>query len=247
VSGLLGDMSPWTFGWEALVAIGTIGLASGTFWLARTTRSLAKLTRMEIEGTIRPLLVNDLRDYGGDINVNFQPVHAGGLAQDLYERAKSGAIVERREDQNTVYVGIPLRNVGPGTAVLTIPHPSIQPRGGSAHLGKVNALAIPPGGTAYALFVSGSAGAHDGFDPARGNYRVQVAYRDAAGGQPTRTELYVDPLRRVGGIALFRGGDPTPFLHYGETWEDWPAPELTRWPKFRRWLRQLPRLRLVRP
>lgn len=41
--------SPWGFGWEALVAIGTLTLAVSTVLLAIATRSLAKKTAQEVE------------------------------------------------------------------------------------------------------------------------------------------------------------------------------------------------------
>jgi hypothetical protein len=43
--------SPWGFGWEALVAIGTLALAGATLLLAISTRSLAKKTAQEVEHT----------------------------------------------------------------------------------------------------------------------------------------------------------------------------------------------------
>jgi len=49
--------APWAFGWEALVAIGTLLLASATFILARSTRQLARETAVEVEAQWRPILV----------------------------------------------------------------------------------------------------------------------------------------------------------------------------------------------
>lgn len=45
--------SPWEFGWEALVAIGTLGLALATAALAWSTRNLAKETADEVEHSKR--------------------------------------------------------------------------------------------------------------------------------------------------------------------------------------------------
>jgi hypothetical protein len=47
----------WTFGWSALVAFGTIGLASVTGWLAWSTRNLARETSEEIVSSYRPVIV----------------------------------------------------------------------------------------------------------------------------------------------------------------------------------------------
>jgi hypothetical protein len=43
------DPSPWEFGWEALVAIGTLALAAATGLLALSTRNLAARTSEEVE------------------------------------------------------------------------------------------------------------------------------------------------------------------------------------------------------
>lgn len=47
----------WSFGWDALVAVGTVGLAAVTAWLAWTTREVARATRDELAASWRPLLV----------------------------------------------------------------------------------------------------------------------------------------------------------------------------------------------
>jgi hypothetical protein len=55
---LLGtDVSPWDFGWEAIVGLGTLGLALFTALLALGTRRLARLTSNEIDASWRPILV----------------------------------------------------------------------------------------------------------------------------------------------------------------------------------------------
>jgi hypothetical protein len=54
----------WTFGWEALVAIGTLGLAFVTFLLVRTTKRMVKtasdeltLEKQRIEASQRPYVL----------------------------------------------------------------------------------------------------------------------------------------------------------------------------------------------
>ncbi|HYI36255.1 MAG TPA: hypothetical protein VEX39_06610 [Thermoleophilaceae bacterium] len=42
------DPGPWEFGWEALVAIGTLGLAGATALLARTTRDVSQATGRQV-------------------------------------------------------------------------------------------------------------------------------------------------------------------------------------------------------
>lgn len=48
---------PWAFGWEALVAIGTLTLAAGTVALAWTTRRLAAESAADLRSQWRPLLL----------------------------------------------------------------------------------------------------------------------------------------------------------------------------------------------
>jgi hypothetical protein len=51
------EMSAWTFGWEALVAAGTLLLAGGTFVLAKSTRRLAAESAQEVQAQSRPIIV----------------------------------------------------------------------------------------------------------------------------------------------------------------------------------------------
>src|SRR5947207_1820977 len=50
------ETSAWAFGWEALVALGTIGLALATTVLAWSTRRVAQATQAEISASWRPVL-----------------------------------------------------------------------------------------------------------------------------------------------------------------------------------------------
>lgn len=63
---MIGEASAWAFGWEALVAIGTLGLGAATTWLAINTRSVARETRdlaiqtsADVQAQWRPLIVPD--------------------------------------------------------------------------------------------------------------------------------------------------------------------------------------------
>jgi hypothetical protein len=47
----------WTFGWDALVAIGTLSLAAGTGWLAWTTRKVARADLESLRAQWRPMLL----------------------------------------------------------------------------------------------------------------------------------------------------------------------------------------------
>jgi hypothetical protein len=49
--------SPWEFGWDALVAIGTLALASGTVFLAWTSSNLAQTSEADLRAQWRPVLL----------------------------------------------------------------------------------------------------------------------------------------------------------------------------------------------
>lgn len=49
--------SPWEFGWEALVAIGTLLLALATAYLALRTATLAKTSETEVQAQWRPMIL----------------------------------------------------------------------------------------------------------------------------------------------------------------------------------------------
>jgi hypothetical protein len=58
---VVGSMSAWAFGWDALVAIGTLGLAAATITLALKTAALAGATATDVAAQDRPVLVLALR------------------------------------------------------------------------------------------------------------------------------------------------------------------------------------------
>lgn len=79
---------PWTLGWEFVLALVTLLLASFTGWLAWTTRMLARTTSEEVQGQTRPVLV---------------PLRA------TFEAAA--------EDQDYFHQTLRLRNIGAGPAL----------------------------------------------------------------------------------------------------------------------------------
>ncbi|MDP9227405.1 MAG: hypothetical protein M3P18_26875 [Actinomycetota bacterium] len=88
-------MHRWAFGWDALVAIGTLALAGVTYVLARATRRLARETAEEVRGQTRPVVV---------------PVH------DTVD------VSPKRNDSVGSYfeVTVRLRNIGAGPALTSM-------------------------------------------------------------------------------------------------------------------------------
>jgi hypothetical protein len=156
-----------------------------------------RVAQAEVESTIRPVVLDAAPEpRGPEIDVHF-----GAVGLDMYASARRGVIATRAEEGFTL-IGFPIRNVGPGAAVLTTPHPSckVGPKE-AATQGAVDRLAIPPGSNAYAVFRL------TGGPP--GQLYIEVAYTDVGGGQFTRTQLYAAERppegMRVRGAALFRG------------------------------------------
>jgi hypothetical protein len=54
---LLLAVSPWEFGWEALVAVGTLLLALATFYLVLRTSALAKSSESDLRAQWRPVIL----------------------------------------------------------------------------------------------------------------------------------------------------------------------------------------------
>jgi hypothetical protein len=57
--------SAWTFGWTAIAGIATALLALLTWWLAKSTRDLARETDQDVKSSWRPIVVPSQRE-GGD-------------------------------------------------------------------------------------------------------------------------------------------------------------------------------------
>jgi hypothetical protein len=82
----------WALGWDALVAVGTLSLAGGTYWLARTTKKVALADVANLRAQWRPMLVPfdeptfradaDTGQWTGSI-----PIQNSGRGPALYVRA----------------------------------------------------------------------------------------------------------------------------------------------------------------
>jgi hypothetical protein len=103
--------SPWEFGWEALVALGTFTLAAATAFLAWKTWTLATTTAREVEAAERhaqtaadAVAVSRAGLEGSVRPVLTEPLGLQGPAVDLFE--SDGSLI----------VSLFLRNVGHGIA-----------------------------------------------------------------------------------------------------------------------------------
>jgi hypothetical protein len=111
------SIDAWTFGWDALVAIGTLALAAVTGVLALMTWRLASSTAAEMRSQARPVLIPGL---GGDVR--------GAVTSDAL-----------RYDPQQRQLIVNLRNAGNGPALFV--RVALEPSGNSPNSGPLAAMA----------------------------------------------------------------------------------------------------------
>src|SRR4051812_7525762 len=110
------EASPWSFGWEALVAIGTLGLAVATVVLALVTRALAESSTKEVRAQWRPVILPGLD----------RPQHRAALDVLMSSSQK-------------VHLSVRIRNAGRGPALYVRAY--LEPGGISPQTWSLGALA----------------------------------------------------------------------------------------------------------
>jgi hypothetical protein len=111
----MAEVGPWTFGWDALVAVGTLSLAAVTGGLAFLTWRLAAATAAEARSQARPALIP---------------------AQE-YDDPRTLAPLEHRAASGELHVSI--RNAGRGPALFV--RVALEPTGDSPTSGPLAAMA----------------------------------------------------------------------------------------------------------
>lgn len=199
--------------WVAIGGVATAAVALPTaaaaLWTARQQREAAKAATRPL---LLPVPVGRLR--GVEV-VTYQPRVYSRRFEDRslieVKQAPAGSVVHP-----SWYVSVPYRNEGAGLAVVSsvgIWHAGAvreadraAVRGGSYPDGAVLSAVTPVGETGRANFTVRdedlwvTAGERNGFF-------VDIAYTDAAGGQPSRSRFYLaedDDVWRVVSIALYR-------------------------------------------
>jgi hypothetical protein len=214
-------------GWEQWLALTTLLLAIAaafsavfTWRLAKATSTLATSAAIELEGTVRPVLIDvPIEGPARDIVISFDSLGLAESANVIYEGAIAWRIATTR--QGSHLFSVPVRNVGQGAAVVWKPEPSLKDANDpAAILGRASVGVIPVGEIGRMNFVVPSA-VHTAW--------VEIAYTDITGQQPTRTRLFLrrepDHSWEFLGIALYRDHDEEPIVAWGETWDD-PQPGL---------------------
>lgn len=205
----------WTFGWDALVAIGTLALAVVTVAVGiiavranRVARRGVEIAAEDLKASMTPLLEPTATTSGAER----RQLRAGGeyAPKDVFTYEDVGGPPEERTPlahevdvfsaAGAVYVSIPIRNVGHGIAKISARE---RPR----------ALSVPDrewtDGTTTRGLVPPDMGARLNFRLAGVRYEIyaEVVYTDITGDQETRLRLYIKLTEDGSGKAMyeFRG------------------------------------------
>jgi hypothetical protein len=197
------NASPWAFGWDALVAIGTLSLAAVTLILAvvttlvaRKTGKLASTTEREVEavlrhvaiaemgvsvsreanaGNVRPVLIAvPVGRFGGPTD----SVEVPGLAERIQFNEPATVFFEYR--QATLFVSVPFRNEGAGIAFMD--SGLLVARDGDHEWpGVLSTTALPPHEIVRVSFGLGPEEAEAVPTSGDGKFSVVARYSDLAG------------------------------------------------------------------
>lgn len=204
--------SAWTFGWEALVAIGTILLAVGTIVLAVGTLLTTKRTKTLADET--KTLAEETKTLA-----------------DLQRRAQQAAVkptlMPAKEDPLDVagdqtHLGLKVRNVGGGLALLHTAR-MLRTRGAERpdeYGGTLTSTVIPAGEDAHAQFrFLGQEARFAEFTA--GSFWIEVVYTDAEEEQKETALFHVEKLTNrdntlgVVRVELQRDGEDEPYASSG--------------------------------
>jgi hypothetical protein len=220
-------VGPWTFGWDALVAIGTLALAGVTVAVGvvavranAVARRGLRIAQAEMQASTFPLIESVPLQYQAQrLASPSDLVDYGSLDQGAPEPEwRYRDVVDVNGQPGGVFLSVPIKNVGPGIARITSP----QPR----------ALSVPDavwteGVCTRALIPSGEyARLHFRLTGLRDEAYAEVFYSDNSGeGDVTRVRLYVRSQRdldpqstgyTVRGTAMYHGDDEFPFSIAGD-------------------------------
>jgi hypothetical protein len=200
------------------LAVATLFLVGVATWQAVLTRRAVGIARDELSASLRPVLIDvPLRHGVEPERIDFEDLGVPIGPEWSQEETQPGTIfVSRAMGSHDYLVSVPVRNVGPGVAVVSAPHPTcFQERDGAHTQGRISRKVIPTGEEARLTFRLTTDRRTDAF-------YAQIAYTDIAGEQMTRTQFYVrrpetpDAQHEVRGLALFLGHSDQPSVAYGE-------------------------------
>jgi hypothetical protein len=192
-------MTDWSTIASLATAGGTLILALATFSSTRSSNRAARISEQSLKVGLRPVLFNARPQ---------DPPQKVGFADDHWMVLRDGLAVVQQSGEN-IYLGIPLRNVASGLAVLDAWHirpgritdHDLPPLDEFRRLGRD--LYVPAGDISF-----WQAALRDSSDPLYGPVReaidastglsIEILYGDHEGGQRTITRFYVAPRSHAG-------------------------------------------------
>jgi hypothetical protein len=209
-----------TSSWDKWVALGTLALASVTVilaaisavgvWVAarsaRDTRLLARTSRAALDASIQPLLA---------------PVPVGEFDAEKPDADVGQVIV--KGDGESLFLAVPLRNVGTGVALIYRTYITISD--GIDWLdGKASHIAVPVGEQTRVYFDISRQYRREYIEALGDALWVVVMYMDAGGEQQMRTRAVVHETSHhvfeVTRVYVHRGEDEASFITAGTTLRD---------------------------
>jgi hypothetical protein len=122
---------------------------------ARASVRQVEFAEATLDTTLRPVLVDvPSSNQGADLLIYNPPVGDGFAAPPSGTRLAAGWEIEvaQRDDEQVLYVSVPLRNAGPGIAVATSRPVLTWDDTGDSHLGRLSLAVVPPGERTRARF-----------------------------------------------------------------------------------------------
>lgn len=200
-------MADWATISSLATAGGTLALAGATFTAVRSSNRSARIAEQALQEQRRPVLVHARLD---------DPVQKVMFVEGHWIRAEgSQAVVD--EDSGVLYLGLPLRNVGAGIAVLQGWHPwpdlvtaDVDHHPPDDFRRQVRDIYIAPGdvGMWQGALRDANEDVFRGIAAARAERRafsVDLLYTDQVGGQRTISRFAVTPVgedRWLGNVGL---------------------------------------------
>jgi hypothetical protein len=180
-------VSPWEFGWEALVALATFTLAAVTVvlaWrtsnmasetadLAKSTKEDVALSRTAIEGDVRPVLIAVPHgEFVHPTGRNYDIQIPGGGVRGHPDRA----VVYVQDVDGRLFVSVPARNEGAGIAFV---RSGVLDWQGAELPGVITSGQVPPRAFTRASFGLPAPSLHAVNEA--GSLSVRITYTDLAG------------------------------------------------------------------
>ena len=194
----------WSFGWSALVAIGTLALAAVTSVLAvlvsrglTLTRRTLEAVEESVQASLLPVLESVPSYTGKHKKISADRIDYSALGGPAGERWAWPYAVDVFAVESGIFCSVPVRNVGPGIAQLSteVAARALSPPDEWWSTGEPTRGLVPPGERTRVQFR---------LPGVRDELFVEVDYADTRGGQGRRLRLFLTRGAGAGGEVVYR-------------------------------------------